>query len=83
MPQLSLAEMEEEIGESKAVIDAQITTQQCLTFVYPFGDYDANAKAIAEDYYIAARGVSCDLNTAPYDFYGMRGLRRQLVRWTR
>ena len=73
MPQLSLSEMEEEIGESKAIIDSQITTQQCLTFVYPFGDYDANAKAFAGDYYIAARGVWCGLNTAPYNFYGMRG----------
>ena len=73
LPQLSLSEMEEEIGESKAVIDSQVGTQQCLTFVYPFGDYDANAKAFAGDYYIAARGVWCGFNKTPYNFYAMRG----------
>jgi len=72
LTQLSLTEMEEEIGESKVVIDAQIKTQQCLTFSYPYGEYNTNAKTIAEDHYIAARGISCDLNTAPYNFYGMR-----------
>ena len=72
LPQLSLAEMEEEIGGSQDIIDAQITTQQCLTFAHPFGAYDNNTMAIAEVYYIAARGISCDLNTAPYDFYNMR-----------
>ena len=72
LTQLSLPEMEEEIGESKSVIESQIPMQQCLTFVYPFGEYNATGKAIAEEYYIAARGVSCDLNTAPYNFYGMR-----------
>ena len=75
LPQLSLTAMEEEIGDSKTVIDAQITTQQCLTFCYPYGEYNANAKVIARDYYIAARGISCGLNTAPYDFYGMRACR--------
>ena len=73
LPQLSLGEMEGEIGEPKAVIDGQIAMQQCLTFVYPFGDYDANAKAFAGDYYIAARGVWCGLNKTPYNFYAMRG----------
>ena len=72
LTQLSLTRLEEEIGEPKAVIDAQIITQKCLTFVYPFGEYNDNAKTIAEEYYIAARGISCDLNTAPYNFYGMR-----------
>ena len=72
LPQLSLTEMIEEIGGSKAAIDAQIVTQQCLTFAYPFGEYDVNAKAVAEDYYLAARGISCDLNSVPYDFYDLR-----------
>ena len=76
LPQLSLTEMIEEIGGSKAAIDAQIVTQQCLTFAYPFGEYDVNAKAVAEDYYLAARGISCDLNSVPYDFYDLRGMRR-------
>jgi peptidoglycan/xylan/chitin deacetylase (PgdA/CDA1 family) len=73
LPELSLTEMEEEIGESKAIIDDQITTQECLTFVYPFGDYDSKAKAFANAYYIAARGVWCGFNKTPYDFYGLRG----------
>ena len=69
---LARNEIEEEIEESKAIIDGQITTQRCLTFVYPFGSYDDNAKALAENYYSAARGISCDLNTSPYNFYGLR-----------
>jgi len=73
LPQLSLPEMEEEIGESKTIIDDQITTQECLTFVYPFGDYNSNAKAYTKKYYIAARGVWCGFNKAPYDFYALRG----------
>ena len=39
---------------------------------YPYGDFDSNAKAIANTYYIAARGISCGLNDTPYDFYNMR-----------
>ena len=71
LPLLSLTAMEEEIGESKTIIDNQITSQQCVTFCYPYGEYDDDAKAFAENYYIAARGISCDLNTSPYDFYAM------------
>jgi oligosaccharide reducing-end xylanase len=65
--------MEKEIGESQAVINSHINAQQCTTFVYPFGEYNSDAKIIAEQYYIAARGVSCDLNVSPYNFYGMKG----------
>ena len=72
LPQLSLAQMQDEIGGSKAAIDAQITTQKCLTFSYPFGEFNDNAESIAQAYYIAARGVSCDLNNTPYDFYDMK-----------
>ena len=72
LPLLSLAQMQDEIGGAKAEIDAQITTQKCLTFAYPFGEFNDNAELIAQAYYIAARGVSCDLNNTPYDFYAMK-----------
>ena len=72
LSQLSDTDIEKEMGESKDTIDAHIAMQRCLTFSYPFGSYYANAKAIADEYYIAARGISCDLNASPYDFYGMK-----------
>jgi peptidoglycan/xylan/chitin deacetylase (PgdA/CDA1 family)/lysophospholipase L1-like esterase len=72
LPQLSLAQMQDEIGGAKAAIDAQITTQKCLTFSYPFGELNDNAELIAQAYYIAARGTSCDLNNTPYDLYDMK-----------
>ena len=72
LPQLSLTQMQDEIGGSQAAIDAQITTQKCLTFAYPFGELDSNSESIAQSYYIAARGISCDFNNTPYDFYSMK-----------
>ena len=73
LPQLALTQMQEEIEEAKVTIDAQITTQKCLTFAYPFGEINDNAKSlIAQAYYIAARGVSSGLNKMPYDFYDMK-----------
>ena len=57
LPQLSFTQMQDEIGGSQAEIDAQITTQKCVTFAYPFGELNVTAELIAQDYYIAARGV--------------------------
>gem|GEM_PF-3052333 len=72
LTEFSLIDMERELSESKSEIDIQIPTQQCLTLAYPFGNYDTNVKTIASKYYIAARGISCDLNAPPYNFYGLR-----------
>ena len=56
LPLLSLAQMQDEIGGSKAAIDTQITTQKCHTFAYPFGELNDDAESIAQAYFITARG---------------------------
>ena len=78
LPQLTFTQMQDEIGGSQAEIDAQITMQKCVTFAYPFGDLNVTAELIAQDYYIAARGVTCELNTTPYDFYDMKACEDKL-----
>ena len=55
----------------KLTIDAQITTQKTLTFVYPSGYFNSSVMSIAQDNYIAARGVNCNLNGEPFDFYNV------------
>jgi peptidoglycan/xylan/chitin deacetylase (PgdA/CDA1 family) len=72
LTQLSLSQMQAEIGGSKAVIDAQITTQKCLSIAYPYGNFNGTAESVAQTYYIAARSTACDFNNTPYDFYAMR-----------
>jgi peptidoglycan/xylan/chitin deacetylase (PgdA/CDA1 family) len=72
LPNLSFSQMEDEIAGSKAEIDAQITSQKCLAFAYPYGALNDNAKFIAQNNYVAARGITCDLNSEPFDFYNMR-----------
>jgi hypothetical protein len=57
--------MLDEIAGSKTVIDAQITSQECLSFAYPYGAFNPTSKSIAQNNYIAARGISCSLNSEP------------------
>ena len=69
---LSLAQVQVELGESKAAIDNQIPSQKVRSFSYPFGEFNDDVELIAQNYYFAARGTTCELNQEPYDFYNLR-----------
>jgi peptidoglycan/xylan/chitin deacetylase (PgdA/CDA1 family) len=69
---LSTSEIETEILDSQAAIDSQITSQECLSFAYPYGDFNQFAKSITESAYIGARGASPGLNSAPFDFFNAK-----------
>ena len=68
---LSEAEMRQELQDSRDIIDAEVTTQSCLTMAYPYGDYDDLVKEVTADYYIAGRTVWSPLylNFYPGDPY--------------
>jgi hypothetical protein len=61
-----------ELAGSRAQIDAQITTQKTISLAYPYGDSNASVVSIARNYYIFARGISCGLNSDPYDYYNLK-----------
>ncbi len=69
---LSPAQVQDELAGSKIAIDAHVTSQQCLTLAYPYGDENDSVATIAGSLFMASRGVSCALNTAPYDFNRVR-----------
>ena len=69
---LSVSGMETEILGSQEEIDDLITSQDCLTFAYPYGDFNQTAEAIVASAYIGARGVGLGLNFPPYDFYNAK-----------
>ena len=73
---LSLSQVRDEMEGSKAAIDAHIISQKCLTFVYPFGTLNDSVALIANDIYIASRGIWCDLNSEPFDFSNVRACSR-------
>ncbi|MFH1532365.1 MAG: polysaccharide deacetylase family protein [Pseudomonadota bacterium] len=68
---LSEAEMRVELEESRDIVDAEVTTQSCLTIAYPYGDYDDLVEEVTADYYIAGRTVWSPLylNFYPGDPY--------------
>ena len=59
---LTPTEVQQELEGAKAAIDAQITTQLCLSFAYPFGEFNVSVASIANNIYIASREVACVLN---------------------
>ncbi len=69
---LSTSQLIDELGNSKTLIDAQITTQKVRSVAYPYGDVNSTVSSMARNYYFAARGVACGLNQPPYDFYNVR-----------
>ena len=69
---LPLSQVDYELAGSRSQIDAQITTQKTISLAYPYGDSNASVVSIARNYYIFARGISCGLNSDPYDFYNLR-----------
>jgi PKD repeat protein/peptidoglycan/xylan/chitin deacetylase (PgdA/CDA1 family) len=59
---LSDGDVRYQMEESKALIDSEITSQECLSFAYPFGESDATVQSIADDVYIGSRGTDWDPN---------------------
>jgi peptidoglycan/xylan/chitin deacetylase (PgdA/CDA1 family) len=72
LPTLTASQLQNELQQSKSIIEAQIPSQKCLSFAYPFGDVNDTVKAAAAKYYIAARGITYDINYPNYDFYNLR-----------
>ena len=72
LPMLSLPQVQDEMAGAKAAIDVQIAPDRCLTFAYPYGQLNSDVESIAQNIYIAARGVYCGLNSDPVDFYQVR-----------
>jgi peptidoglycan/xylan/chitin deacetylase (PgdA/CDA1 family) len=68
LTQLSTAQLQSELSESRDVINQQITTQKCFSFAYPYGDYNYAVEIATMSNYIAARGVSNGLNYETLDF---------------
>ena len=70
---LSLSAAENELSASQAAINTQIPAQNCVTFAYPSGLFNADVEVLVAKYYIAARGIVGALNnsvTDPYDEAG-------------
>ena len=65
---LPLPQVQSEMEGAKAAIDAQITTQKCLSFAYPDGALNDSVASIANNIYIASRGIECQLNSEPINF---------------
>ena len=55
-----------ELSQSQALINLNIPTQACLTFAYPYDDWNDFVKAITSEYYIAAR--ACE-NPDGFSYY--------------
>jgi len=69
---LSSSQLQYEIVNSKAAIDTQIPSQQCLSFSYPYGVFNGSVASMAQSIYIASRGISCGLNSDPIDFSNVK-----------
>src|SRR3990172_9512937 len=65
---LPLSQVQSEMEGAKAAIDAQITTQKCLSFAYPDGALNDSVASIANNIYFASRGIACHLNSEPINF---------------
>jgi PKD repeat protein/peptidoglycan/xylan/chitin deacetylase (PgdA/CDA1 family) len=68
---LTTPQVQEEMEGSKAAIDNQVISQQCLTFAYPYGDLNSAVESIAQNIFIASRGMACGLNTEPFSFFNV------------
>jgi hypothetical protein len=69
---LSSTQAQSELAGAQAAIDAQILSQKCLSLAYPYGAVNGTVASIAQNLYIASRGISCGLNGEPYDFSNVR-----------
>jgi peptidoglycan/xylan/chitin deacetylase (PgdA/CDA1 family) len=81
LSELTEDELVVELRDSQEEINANIPSQSCLTFAYPYGNYDDQVIDVAKRYYISARTVWSpdDLNYYPgsgyhpIDFYEVGG----------
>lgn len=63
----TIEEIEEELADSKEVINTQMGNTNCIAFAYPF--CNSENYNLTEDYYIAARGCSGQIvSNTPTDF---------------
>ena len=69
---LTPTQVQNELAGSKNAIDSQIPSQKCLTLAYPFGNLNSSVASIAQNIYMASRGISCGLNGEPFDFSNVR-----------
>jgi peptidoglycan/xylan/chitin deacetylase (PgdA/CDA1 family) len=69
---LTPAQVQNELAGSQAIINFQIPSQKCLTLAYPFGNLNNSVASIAQNIYMASRGISCGLNSEPFDFSNVR-----------
>ena len=69
---IPLSEVQDELAGAKAAIDAQIPSQKCISFAYPFGALNSSVASIAQSIYVASRGISCGLNSEPVDFSNVK-----------
>jgi peptidoglycan/xylan/chitin deacetylase (PgdA/CDA1 family) len=72
LPQLTETVLRQELSQSRAAVDFNITGQKCLTLAYPFGEQNAFVEDVTSEYYIAARDVWSMgyLNLYPEDVTG-------------
>ncbi len=54
--------IEYELYHSKKVIDSIFTDTKCITFAYPYVDYDSTVVGIVKKYYQSARGMAAYTN---------------------
>jgi peptidoglycan/xylan/chitin deacetylase (PgdA/CDA1 family) len=55
LTQLSEQEIREELSQSQEVINQNIPSQACLSFAYPYTDFNDQVKNLTSEYYFAAR----------------------------
>lgn len=60
---LTPAEIDAEYADSQAALQNNLTANDALVLAYPYGNVPPNDAALAEQYYIAARGVVGGVNT--------------------
>lgn len=64
---ISRAEAEYQMATSQAQINANITSQRCLTFAFPYGAANESVATLVGKYFIAGRIVNGDLNDPTTD----------------
>lgn len=60
--------MEYEAYRSKITIDSIFTDTKCITFAYPYAEYDQDVINVVKKYYESARALDLDPN--PYSLHG-------------
>jgi peptidoglycan/xylan/chitin deacetylase (PgdA/CDA1 family) len=71
LTQISSTQLQNELQQSKAIIESQIPSQKCLSIAYPYGDVNSAVMSAAASYYIAGRGINWDIDYPTYQFYNL------------